>query len=94
MTDKRVTMALEGTLSGYEIVVDIDNITLGFFEDLQAPGMKENLDALCDVIVGGRLPFGAVTSENIRQALRKLKPDQFGALATGMQKALSVPKNA
>lgn len=92
--DTRATVDLEGTLSGYQIVVDTDNITLGFFEDLQAPGMKENLDALCEVIVGGRLPFGDVTPENVRKALRKLKPDQFGALAMGMQKALQIPKNA
>ena len=92
--DTQISMPLEGSLDGYSIIVDTDQITLGFFEDLESPLMKDNLNALTEVIVGGRLPHGDITADTLRPCLRKLKPAQFNDLAVGMQKALRVPKNA
>ena len=92
--EKIITMPLEKGLSGFEIVVDLDRITLGFFEDLESPAMRDNLNALCGVIVGGKLPAGDIDADNIRLRLRALKPEQFMALAEGMLKAVRTPKNA
>lgn len=92
--ERLVTMPLEGALAGYEIVVDLERITLGFFEDLESPAMRDNLTALCDVIVGGKLPAGEIADGKARPILRKLKPEAFVALANGMMKAVKVPKNA
>lgn len=89
MSNTQVTMPLEGALEGYSIVVDTDNITLGFYEDLESDMTKDRLNALSEVIVGGSLPHGTD-----RTGLRKLKPVEFNALCGGIAKALQVPKNA
>ena len=103
MNDNHATISLEGALAGYEVVLNLDEITIGFYEYLEAPGWTRTLDALCEVVIGGRLPSGAITvspedgkadPKQVRQVLRKLKTDQAMALANGIGAAIKLPKNA
>lgn len=77
---------LKGSLEGVEVLLNPEELTIGFLEDIQSAEVAPILDAISRVIIGG-LPTG-----DGRQGLRKLTPAQFAALIEGINRAISIPK--
>jgi len=83
-----IRVELDGSLADRYVMVDPDEMDVGFFEDLESQRFKLILDALGRVIKGGDLPGGID-----RAGLRRLKPADMQSLIQGVSRAWQVSKS-
>ncbi len=83
-----IRVDLDGSLAGHHVMVDLDEMDAGFFEDLESQKFRLILDALARVIKAGDLPAGTD-----RASLRRLKPADMQSLIQGVGRAWQVPKS-
>lgn len=84
---KRVDLA--GRLSGYYVMVDVDQIDCGLLEDLESKNVGTILDAMARLVVGGDLPHGTD-----RAGLRRLTPHQIAEVIKVIPALFDLPKPA
>lgn len=82
----RLSVELDGALSGHSITVDLDALDFGLLEDFDSGRVKPLIDSMARVVVDWTLP-GPVT----RDAIRSLKPAQGRAIVAAITGAVRVP---
>lgn len=73
-------VTLGGALAGKSVLVDLDLMTVGTLEDMEAGTVTKLKAALCSLIVGGDFGEG----EALAAALRRMKVAEFQALSSSI----------
>jgi hypothetical protein len=88
MENQPIRVDLKGDLAGFHILLDPEELTFGFLEDIESMKVGAMLTALAGAIVGGDLPKGTD-----RAGLRRLKQNEAKALIEGVGSTFAVPKS-
>ena len=84
---------LDGPLHGYHVQVDDDQLDMGHLAAMQSQSMDRIIGARARAGVGGDACPGLNGDEAARgAALRRMKPEPFGALLSGVEELFRVPK--
>jgi hypothetical protein len=97
-----IRVDLEGALKGQHVLLDPDELNVGFLEDIETGSIRTSMDALSRCIVGGNLivvaggsvfPGAAELDRTaLRQSLRRLKAAEAKALIDGVAGVWALPK--
>ena len=90
---RRVELA--APLEGCHVQVDDDQLDMGHLADMQSQSMDRIIGALARAVVGGDACAGLNGDEPARvAALRRMKPEAFGAVLSGVEELFRVPKRS
>lgn len=78
---------LGAPLEGFYVRIDVEQLDCGLLEDLESNKVRDVLDAISRIVVGGHLPHGTD-----RKALRKLTPVQLAPIIKAIPELFDIPK--